>query len=36
VEIKRIIVPSQPRQILPETLSQKNLHRKVLVEWLKV
>jgi hypothetical protein len=35
-EIKRITVQSQPRQIVPKTLSQKNHHKKWLVEWLKV
>jgi hypothetical protein len=35
-EIRRIVVQSQPRQIVHETLSQKNLHKKGLVEWLKV
>jgi hypothetical protein len=32
----RIAVRSQPGQIVPETLSGKNLHKKGLVEWLKV
>jgi hypothetical protein len=35
-EIRRIEVQSQPRQIVHETLSQKSLHTKGLVEWLKV
>jgi hypothetical protein len=36
-EIRRILVPSQPRQIVPENLSgKKNHHKKRLVEWLKV
>jgi hypothetical protein len=35
-EIRRIMVQSQPRQIVRETLSQKTLHSKGLVEWLKV
>jgi hypothetical protein len=38
-EIRRLEVPRQPRQIVPETLSQKkkkNAHKKGLVEWLKV
>jgi hypothetical protein len=36
-EIKRIAVRSQPEQIVHEILSQKKtLHKKVLVEWLKV
>jgi hypothetical protein len=36
-EIRRIVVQSQPRQIVHETLSQKkNHHKKGLVEWFKV
>jgi hypothetical protein len=35
-EIRRITVGSQPRQIVHKTLSQKNNHKKGLVEWLKV
>jgi hypothetical protein len=36
-EIRRITVGSQPRQIVCETLSRKKtLHKKGLVEWLKV
>jgi hypothetical protein len=35
-EIRRIMVQRQPGQIVCETLSQKTLHRKGLVEWLKV
>jgi hypothetical protein len=36
-EIQRIAVQSQSRQIVCETLSQKNpLTKKGLVEWLKV
>jgi hypothetical protein len=35
-EIRRIAVWSQPGQIVPETLSQKYLTQKVLVEWLKM
>jgi hypothetical protein len=36
-EIKRIIVQSQSRQIVPEILSQKKTHhKKGLVGWLKV
>jgi hypothetical protein len=35
-ESRRIGVQSQPRQIVPETLSQKHLHKKGLVEWLQV
>jgi hypothetical protein len=34
--IRRIEVQSQPGQIVHETLSQKTLHKKVLVGWLKV
>jgi hypothetical protein len=38
-EIRRIMVQSQPLQIVHETLSKKNpshTHTKGLVEWLKV
>jgi hypothetical protein len=35
-EIGRTIVQSQPGQIVHETLSQKALHKKGLVEWLNV
>jgi hypothetical protein len=35
-EIRRTMVQSQPRQIVLETLSQETLHKKGLVEWLKV
>jgi hypothetical protein len=36
-EIRRIVVGSQPRQIVYETLSQKYLtHKKGLVNWLKM
>jgi hypothetical protein len=35
-EIRRTVVQSQPRQIVCETLSQKYLTQKGLVEWLKV
>jgi hypothetical protein len=35
-EIRRIMVQSHPRQIVHETLSQKYLTQKELVEWLKV
>jgi hypothetical protein len=35
-EIRRISVLSQPGQIVHKTLSQKNHHKKGLVEWLKV
>jgi hypothetical protein len=35
-EIRRIAVQSNPRQIVQETLSRKTLHKKGLVEWLKV
>jgi hypothetical protein len=36
VEIRRITVQSQSRQIVCETLSRKNPSQKGLVEWLKV
>jgi hypothetical protein len=36
-EIRRFVVQSQPRQIIHETLSQRNPHtQKGLVEWLQV
>jgi hypothetical protein len=36
-EIRRIEVPSRPKQIVPETLARKNpSQKKGLVEWLKV
>jgi hypothetical protein len=36
-EIRRIVVQSEPRQIVPMTLSQKTLSQKIgLMEWLKV
>jgi hypothetical protein len=35
-EIKRIMVRSQPGQIVYKILSQKNPHIQGLVEWLKV
>jgi hypothetical protein len=35
-EIRRIAVQSQPKQIVHETLSQKYITQKGLVEWLKV
>jgi hypothetical protein len=36
-QIRRIVVQSQPQQIVRETLvSKKNHHKKGLVEWLKV
>jgi hypothetical protein len=35
-EIRRITVQSQLGQIVCETLCQKTLHKKGLVEWLKV
>jgi hypothetical protein len=35
-EIRRIMVQSQPRQIVYETLSWKYLTQKGLLEWLKV
>jgi hypothetical protein len=35
-EIRRIVVQSQPGQIIRETLSQKYLTQKGLVKWLKV
>jgi hypothetical protein len=36
VEIRRITVQSQPRQIVTRPYLKKILHRKELVEWLKV
>jgi hypothetical protein len=35
-EIRRIAVLNYPGQIVSETLSQKHLSQKGLVEWLKV
>jgi hypothetical protein len=35
-EIRRISVQSQPGPIVRKTLSQKTLHKKGLMEWLKV
>jgi hypothetical protein len=36
-EIRKIVVQSQPRQIVLQTLSQKKTHHKNgLIEWLKV
>jgi hypothetical protein len=35
-ETRRISVRSQPEQTVCKTLSQKALHKKGLVEWLKV
>jgi hypothetical protein len=35
-EIRRIAVQSQPRQIVRIPYLEKPLHRKGLVEWLKV
>jgi hypothetical protein len=35
-KIRKIAVRSQPRQIVCKTLFQKTLHKKRLVEWLKV
>jgi hypothetical protein len=35
-EIRRITVQSQPGQRVLKTLSQKILHKKGMVEWLKV
>jgi hypothetical protein len=35
-EIRRILVQSQPGQIVHEILSRKTLHKIELVEWLKV
>jgi hypothetical protein len=35
-EIRGIVIQSQPRQIVQETLSRKYPSQKGLVEWLKV
>jgi hypothetical protein len=35
-ESRRIVVQSQPRQIVHKTLSRKNPSQRRLVEWLKV
>jgi hypothetical protein len=35
-EVRRIVVQSQPRQIIHENLSKKPITEKGLVEWLKV
>jgi hypothetical protein len=35
-EIRRIVVQSQHKQIVCETLSRKTHHKKGVVEWLKV
>jgi hypothetical protein len=35
-EIRRIVVQSQPRQIVCETISKTSITIKGLVEWLKV
>jgi hypothetical protein len=35
-EIRRIVVGSQPGQIVHEIQSRKNQHKNRLVEWLKV
>jgi hypothetical protein len=35
-EIRRIVVQSQPGEIVPETLSQKYLTQKGMMKWLKV
>jgi hypothetical protein len=35
-EIRKIMVQSQPRQIVLKTLSGKNHHKNRAVEWLKV
>jgi hypothetical protein len=35
-EIRRIVVQSQPREIVHETLSRKKPTKKGLVEWLMV
>jgi hypothetical protein len=34
--MRRIMVLSQPRQILAKPYLEKTLHKKELVEWLKV
>jgi hypothetical protein len=36
VEIRRITVQSQPRQIVPETYLENTHHKEWLAEWLKV
>jgi hypothetical protein len=36
VEIRRITIQTQPGQIVHETPSQKNNHKKGLVEWFKL
>jgi hypothetical protein len=35
-EIRKIVVPSQPWQIVQETHLENTYHKKWLVEWLKV
>jgi hypothetical protein len=35
-EIRKSTVRSQTEQIVPEVLSRKTLHKKGLVEWLRV
>jgi hypothetical protein len=35
-EVRRIVVRSQPKQMVCETLSQKYLTQKELMEWLTV
>jgi hypothetical protein len=35
-EIRKIVIRIQPKQIICETLSQKNASEKGLGEWLKV
>jgi hypothetical protein len=35
-EIRRIAVQNQPGQIVRKTLSEKDHHKKGLVEWLKL
>jgi hypothetical protein len=35
-EQKKMVVQSQPRQMVHETLSQKTFHKTELVEWLRV
>jgi hypothetical protein len=35
-EIRKIVVQSQPGQVVHETLSRKNCSQKRLVEWLEV
>jgi hypothetical protein len=36
-EIRRMVVQSKPRQIVPQDpISKKSLHKKGFVEWLKV